>query len=82
MDLTTNTWYTYVDTQWEAYGDDDRQGTTDDQDECKTSIVARAKNALDLSKNPDRQRILNRILATGDEKLIEKVREQEPDLFP
>jgi hypothetical protein len=82
VDLTTNTWYTYVDTQWQAYGDDDRQGTTDDEDECKTSIVARSQNALDLSKNPDRQRIVNRILATGDEKLIEAAREQEPDLFP
>jgi hypothetical protein len=81
VDLTTNTWYTYVDTQWEAFGDDDRQGTTDDEDECKTSIVARAGNALDLSKNADRQRLVNRILATGDEKLIEAVKQQEPDLF-
>ena len=81
VDLTTNTWYTYVDTQWEAFGDDDRQGTTDDEDECKTSIVARAENALDLSKNADRQRLVNRILATGDEKLIEAVKQQEPDLF-
>ncbi len=81
VDLTTNTWYTYVDTIWEAFGDDDRQGTTDDEDECKTSIIARSQNALDLSNSADRQRLVNRILATGDEKLIEAVKEQEPDLF-
>lgn len=82
VDLTTNTWYTYVDTQWEAYGDDDRQGKTDDEDECKTSIVARSQYALDLSKNPDRQLIRNKILATGNENLIASASAQEPDLFP
>jgi hypothetical protein len=82
VDLTNNTWYTYVDTQWQSFGDDDRQARNAD-DSCTTSMIYRATFALDLSVDQNRNDIIDEILATGDEKLIEKVIEQEEDfIFP
>ena len=82
VDLTNNTWYTYVDTQWQSFGDDDRQARNAD-DSCTTSMIYRATFAYDLSVDQNRNDIIDEILATGDEKLIEKLIEQEEDfIFP
>ena len=46
-------------------------------------MIYRATFALDLSVDQNRNDIIDEILATGDEKLIEKVIEQEEDfIFP
>ncbi|MHA2084870.1 MAG: hypothetical protein ACXABD_14015 [Candidatus Thorarchaeota archaeon] len=84
IDLTTNVWYTYVDTQWQTYGEDDGV-TKSKEDNCITSLIARLSQATSFSiDNGNRptaraRSIAQEILAEGDLQLLEGVVQQDPE---
>jgi hypothetical protein len=64
-----NRWITTVETQWQTFGYDDGLTSRNQEENCTTSILARAANLKNLADPSDRQAVINdaieRAIQTG-----------------
>ena len=60
--VADNRWLTIVETQWQTFGYDNGLTSRDQEEDCTTSIIARAANLKNLRNPADRQSLIRELV--------------------